>query len=108
MPQQQHCERCGYISSNKLCKACILLDGLNRGLPKLGIGKTPKSLRLPADQKSNNSLSQNQSSCGNCACKSKSAPLISSVVTSEMPAATGVTAAGTSKFDSSRNENIDF
>jgi len=23
----------------KLCKACILLEGLNRGLPKLGIGK---------------------------------------------------------------------
>ncbi|KAK9383690.1 uncharacterized protein V2V93DRAFT_362492 [Kockiozyma suomiensis] len=25
------CERCGYISSNKLCKACVLLDGLNAG-----------------------------------------------------------------------------
>lgn len=22
------------------CKACVLLDGLNRGLPKLGIGRT--------------------------------------------------------------------
>lgn len=28
------CERCGYMSSNKLCKACVLLEGLNRGLPK--------------------------------------------------------------------------
>lgn len=28
------------MSSNKLCKACVLLEGLNRGLPKLGIGKT--------------------------------------------------------------------
>ncbi|KAI9331456.1 hypothetical protein DFJ73DRAFT_857288 [Zopfochytrium polystomum] len=27
------CERCGFMSSNKLCKACILLEGLNRGLP---------------------------------------------------------------------------
>ncbi len=39
MPTQGFCSRCGYISSQELCKACILLEGLNRGLPKLGIGK---------------------------------------------------------------------
>ncbi|XP_078168915.1 cytoplasmic tRNA 2-thiolation protein 1-like [Carex rostrata] len=39
MPEQGTCQRCGYISSQKLCKACVLLDGLNRGLPKLGIGR---------------------------------------------------------------------
>ncbi|XP_076937856.1 cytoplasmic tRNA 2-thiolation protein 1 [Bidens hawaiensis] len=40
MPEQGTCQRCGYISSQKWCKACVLLDGLNRGLPKLGIGRT--------------------------------------------------------------------
>ncbi|GLT99927.1 hypothetical protein SLE2022_173310 [Rubroshorea leprosula] len=40
MPEQGTCERCGYISSQKWCKACVLLEGLNRGLPKLGIGQT--------------------------------------------------------------------
>ncbi|XP_008781246.1 cytoplasmic tRNA 2-thiolation protein 1 isoform X1 [Phoenix dactylifera] len=40
MPEQGTCERCGYISSQKLCKACLLLEGLNRGLPKLGIGRS--------------------------------------------------------------------
>ncbi|KAF8756791.1 hypothetical protein HU200_011048 [Digitaria exilis] len=40
MPEQGTCECCGYISSQTLCKACVLLDGLNRGLPKLGIGRT--------------------------------------------------------------------
>lgn len=39
MPVQGNCKRCGYISSQELCKACLLLEGLNRGLPKLGIGK---------------------------------------------------------------------
>ena len=39
MPVQGSCSKCGYISSQKLCKACILLEGLNRGLPRLGIGK---------------------------------------------------------------------
>ncbi|KAG7281808.1 hypothetical protein CRUP_037089 [Coryphaenoides rupestris] len=39
MPVQGTCGRCGYISSQALCKACVLLEGLNRGLPKLGIGK---------------------------------------------------------------------
>ncbi|PHU29011.1 Cytoplasmic tRNA 2-thiolation protein 1 [Capsicum chinense] len=40
MPEQGTCERCGYISSQKWCKACVLLEGLNRGLPKLGIGQS--------------------------------------------------------------------
>ncbi|ANM59616.1 2-thiocytidine tRNA biosynthesis protein, TtcA [Arabidopsis thaliana] len=39
MPEQGTCERCGYISSQKWCKACVLLEGLNRGLPKMGIGR---------------------------------------------------------------------
>ncbi|KAJ5106390.1 PP-loop ATPase superfamily protein [Penicillium angulare] len=33
----QHCERCGYISSQPICKACNLLDGLNRNRPKTAI-----------------------------------------------------------------------
>ncbi|KAJ3695879.1 hypothetical protein LUZ60_001256 [Juncus effusus] len=44
MPEQGTCQRCGYISSQKLCKACVLLDGLNRGLPKLGIGRSTKNI----------------------------------------------------------------
>jgi cytoplasmic tRNA 2-thiolation protein 1 len=31
------CERCGYISSQKVCKACMLLDGLNKNRPKTNI-----------------------------------------------------------------------
>ena len=42
LPVQGLCERCGYISSMNLCKACNLLEGLNKGLPKLGIGKTSR------------------------------------------------------------------
>ncbi|KAK6939042.1 Cytoplasmic tRNA 2-thiolation protein 1, C-terminal, partial [Dillenia turbinata] len=40
MPEQGTCEKCGYISSQKWCKACVLLEGLNRGLPKMGIGRS--------------------------------------------------------------------
>lgn len=28
------CTSCGYISSNPVCKACVLLEGLNKGLPR--------------------------------------------------------------------------
>ena len=28
------CERCGYLSSQKICKTCMLLEGLNRCRPK--------------------------------------------------------------------------
>ncbi|KAF6143908.1 hypothetical protein GIB67_001702, partial [Kingdonia uniflora] len=40
MSKQGTCECCGYISSHIWCKACVLLDGLNRDLPKLGIGQS--------------------------------------------------------------------
>lgn len=35
------CTRCGYIASNELCKACTLLEGLERGIPQLGIVRLP-------------------------------------------------------------------
>lgn len=31
------CKRCGYMSSNELCKACTLLEGLERGLANAAI-----------------------------------------------------------------------
>ncbi|KAF5361586.1 hypothetical protein D9757_011555 [Collybiopsis confluens] len=34
---QQTCTRCGYMSSNDLCKACTLLEGLERGMAASGI-----------------------------------------------------------------------
>ncbi|KAI6878425.1 Cytoplasmic tRNA 2-thiolation protein [Hortaea werneckii] len=38
-PKQKlgHCERCGYLSSQTICKACVLLEGLNKARPKTGI-----------------------------------------------------------------------
>lgn len=49
MPKQGTCRQCGYISSQELCKACVLLEGLNRGLPKLGIGKSSKVKKALSD-----------------------------------------------------------
>ncbi|KAN0113443.1 hypothetical protein V8E52_007724 [Russula decolorans] len=34
---QQKCKRCGYMSSNDLCKACSLLEGLERGMSTAAI-----------------------------------------------------------------------
>ncbi|TKA78739.1 Cytoplasmic tRNA 2-thiolation protein 1 [Cryomyces minteri] len=31
------CARCGYLSSQSICKACVLLEGLNKSRPKLAI-----------------------------------------------------------------------
>lgn len=28
------CKRCGYLSSQDVCKACVLLEGLNKARPK--------------------------------------------------------------------------
>ena len=39
LPKQQmgKCARCGYLSSQDICKACMLLEGLNRNRPKTQI-----------------------------------------------------------------------
>ncbi|OCB86529.1 hypothetical protein A7U60_g6425 [Sanghuangporus baumii] len=34
---QRTCQRCGYMSSNTLCKACTLLEGLERGIAEAGL-----------------------------------------------------------------------
>ncbi|XP_030331039.1 cytoplasmic tRNA 2-thiolation protein 1 [Strigops habroptila] len=33
------CRRCGFAASRELCKACVLLAALERGRPKVGLGK---------------------------------------------------------------------
>jgi cytoplasmic tRNA 2-thiolation protein 1 len=40
VPRQQmgRCVRCGYLSSQEVCQACVLLEGLNKNRPKLEIG----------------------------------------------------------------------
>jgi cytoplasmic tRNA 2-thiolation protein 1 len=39
------CKRCGYMSSNDLCKACTLLEGLERGILDAGLVSIMTSLR---------------------------------------------------------------
>ncbi|GAA6010931.1 hypothetical protein JCM10207_003996 [Rhodosporidiobolus poonsookiae] len=35
---QQKCTRCGHLSSQPLCQACVLLEGLNRGVARVELG----------------------------------------------------------------------
>ncbi|XP_075969151.1 cytosolic thiouridylase subunit 1 [Anticarsia gemmatalis] len=49
LPTQRICSRCKFVSSQEVCKACVLLEGLNKGLPKLGIGKSSKAKRMLED-----------------------------------------------------------
>ena len=50
MPVRGFCSRCGFVSSQQPCKACVLLEGLNRGLPKLGVGKKSRGERMKVEQ----------------------------------------------------------
>jgi cytoplasmic tRNA 2-thiolation protein 1 len=36
---RKRCIRCGYMTSQKVCKACVLLEGLNTGDAELGVRK---------------------------------------------------------------------
>ncbi|CEF67013.1 Cytoplasmic tRNA 2-thiolation protein 1 [Strongyloides ratti] len=42
VPDLLLCQRCGYISSQKICKACLLLTGLEKDDPNIGITKKKK------------------------------------------------------------------
>jgi cytoplasmic tRNA 2-thiolation protein 1 len=39
MPTKMKCKQCGFVSSNDLCKACVLLEGLNKGKARVAIGR---------------------------------------------------------------------
>ncbi|XP_055628560.1 cytoplasmic tRNA 2-thiolation protein 1 [Toxorhynchites rutilus septentrionalis] len=52
-PARGVCNRCGFVSSQQPCKACTLLEGLNRGLPKLGIGKKSRGDKMIKAQNMN-------------------------------------------------------
>ncbi|XP_026742667.1 cytoplasmic tRNA 2-thiolation protein 1 [Trichoplusia ni] len=59
LPTQRICSRCKFVSSQEVCKACVLLEGLNKGLPKLGIGKSSKAKRMLEEY--NSKQTQNES-----------------------------------------------
>ncbi|RXG73498.1 Tryptophan--tRNA ligase, mitochondrial [Armadillidium vulgare] len=72
LPAQTTCSRCGHVSSQEICKACVLLEGLNNGIPKLGIGKSSKvkeKLKISKEKNGN---------CANCSCSKKEENGISS------------------------------
>ncbi|CAH2233168.1 jg530, partial [Pararge aegeria aegeria] len=79
LPTQRVCSRCKFVSSQEVCKACVLLEGLNKGLPKLGIGKSSKAKRMLDDYnaKQNEKLEEaineinNESKKNNCISKGK-------------------------------------
>ncbi|KAL7423438.1 cytosolic thiouridylase subunit Ctu1 [Cryptotrichosporon argae] len=43
----QTCKRCGYMSSNDLCKACALLEGLEQGLDRSALKQTQVGADAP-------------------------------------------------------------
>lgn len=55
----QHCEKCGYISSQKLCRACILLEGLNTGKAKMAIYEFQGKVQTSKQKKFDNNLQNN-------------------------------------------------
>lgn len=42
IPVKMECKRCGMVSSNEFCKACILIEGLNKEKEK----KKAKTLKV--------------------------------------------------------------
>eukprot|EP00095_Tigriopus_kingsejongensis_P001050 maker-scaffold397_size184017-snap-gene-0.42 protein:Tk01050 transcript:maker-scaffold397_size184017-snap-gene-0.42-mRNA-1 annotation:"atp-binding domain-containing protein 3" len=51
MPTKSKCTKCGYMSSLDVCKACLLLEGLNKGLPQLGVLGLVAYLKFKASSK---------------------------------------------------------
>ncbi|CAI2351315.1 unnamed protein product [Caenorhabditis sp. 36 PRJEB53466] len=67
MPTLKTCERCGYMTSQKMCKACLLIEGLNTGNTDLGVRKTKKTTKMTVVREA----SQEEGGCGSgkgCGC----------------------------------------
>ncbi|EGT46934.1 hypothetical protein CAEBREN_25375 [Caenorhabditis brenneri] len=69
MPTLKICERCGYMTSQKLCKACLLIEGLNTGNTDLGVRKSKKSKKVIVETESSK---EGEGGCGSggggCGC----------------------------------------
>lgn len=63
MPILTHCTKCGYASSQEICKACILLEGLNKGMPNLGVGKSSKVKKRLEESENSNKCCSTNSTC---------------------------------------------
>ncbi|PIO55554.1 hypothetical protein TELCIR_23058 [Teladorsagia circumcincta] len=50
MPTLINCTRCGYICSQSICKACLLLEGLNTGCTDLGIKRKTKKIAIVEEE----------------------------------------------------------
>ncbi|KAI6654548.1 Cytoplasmic tRNA 2-thiolation protein 1-like [Oopsacas minuta] len=69
MPTRIECTRCHYISSQILCKACILLDGLNSGKPRLSLTKASRPLAVSKEVCSKkDKVSKGKECSGSCGC----------------------------------------
>lgn len=44
-PKARRCARCGFLSSQTVCKACLLLDGLDQGDPTIGVRRQRRGQR---------------------------------------------------------------
>lgn len=62
VPQPRKCDRCGYICSQAVCKACLLLEGLNKGLPSMGISR-PRQVNNRAAAKTAAAAVRQHSGC---------------------------------------------
>ena len=105
LPQPRKCERCGYICSQAVCKACQLLEGLNKGLPSMGISrpgqvKSRTATKLAAQKLRAMNLAEGKpaaneaSDCGKVRCQCAGAALAavsqpSDRIESEQSAASG-------------------
>jgi cytoplasmic tRNA 2-thiolation protein 1 len=57
------CEKCGYLSSQKMCKACVLLEGLNKNNPKVEMqGPTPQD--VPGNESLEDKLTRSMAHMG--------------------------------------------
>jgi cytoplasmic tRNA 2-thiolation protein 1 len=47
------CEKCGYLSSQKICKACVLLEGLNKNRPRVSLEHSQEETTIKEKQNGN-------------------------------------------------------
>ena len=102
-PTQGTCERCGFVASNKLCKACVLLEALNKGKPKLAVGKARDQRQLAdyPEIKEESNCGKNSTGGDDCKCNKSS-------VSGLNKEAQGHIEKGSGDSENSKKQSIDF
>ena len=99
-PQQvQHaCAKCGYMSSQPVCQACVLLRGLEQGTARVALTSTAGRSKMVAD------IAEEAAGSKGCGCSTEQSRV--AVLITDTDVSRDILAIGSAQWEASEGEDI--